>query len=330
MTTIAITGATGLLGANVAVEALRRGWTVRCIRRRSSRIEHLAGFDIDWRDADLGAPDALRGAFRGVDAVFHCAASTSVLPTVTPELYDANVTGTDNVLAAIDGARLVHCSSTVAVGISEDTRPCDETATWNFERYGLDDGYARTKHMAEERVRQAVAHGAVDAVIVNPTYMFGPYDQRPSSGQMILQVARGRAIAYTPGVNDFVDVRDVAQGMLLAHDAGRAGERYILSGESRSYGEMFTAIAKVVGRPPPRFRIGRRLAAPVGWWGDVVQRATGKEQPVTTMTLRWGCCDAYRFTSDKARRELGYTTRPVDEAVVAAWEWFKTNGMAPA
>ena len=177
-------------------------------------------------------------------------------------------------------------------------------------------------------MRASAWEGRVDAVVVNPTFMFGPYDQRPSSGQMILEVASGRAVVATPGVNDFVDVRDVAEGMLLAHDKGMAGERYILSGQGRSYHEMFSAIADVVGRRPPRLVLGRRVLAPVGWVGDVVGRLTGREQPVTTIALRWGSCTGYRFTSAKAQRELGYTARPVHEGVRAAWAWFQAHGMA--
>ncbi len=331
MSTITITGATGLVGANVAAAALEQGHTVRCTRRARSRIQHLAGLPIDWRDADLADPEGLREAFRGADAVIHCAAMAALLPSVTPELVAANVTGTRHVVDAVTEAgvgRLVHCSSTVAVGIADHDGPCDEDSPWNLPAHGLNDGYAITKHQAEKVVSDAARAGDIDAVVVNPTFMFGPYDRRPSSGQMILEVASGRAVAATKGVNDFVDVRDVAQGMLLALEKGRSGERYILSGQGHSYREIFTLIAGVVGRRPPRFEVGGRLLAPVGWVGDLMEQATGREQAITTMTLRWGACDRYRFTSAKAERELGYRARPVEEGVRAAWDWFQAQGMA--
>ena len=94
-----------------------------------------------------------------------------------------------------------------AVGLSEDGKPCDETATWNFAEHGMDDGYVTTKRQAEDLVRAAAAEG-LDAVIVNPTYMFGPYDRKPSSGKMIVEVAHGKIPGLTPGWNNFVDVRD--------------------------------------------------------------------------------------------------------------------------
>src|SRR5690606_23007238 len=117
-------------------------------------------------------------------------------------------------------ARLVHCSTVGAVGLSVDGEPCTEEARWNFGEHGLDDAYVTTKHQAEELVRAEVAKG-LPAVIANPTYMFGPLDRRPSSGRMILEVVRGRVPGWTEGVNNFVDVRDVARGMLLVHDHGR-------------------------------------------------------------------------------------------------------------
>jgi len=331
VSTIVITGATGLVGANVAVAALEQGHEVRCTRRSTSRTDHLAALPIRWVEAELRDPGSLRRAFHGADAVIHCAALAALIPSVTPALVATNVTGTQHVIEACQQTgvdRLVHCSSAVAVGVSDHDGPCDEDSPWNLPAHGLDDGYAVTKHQAERLVLDAARSGAIDAVVVNPTYMFGPYDQRPSSGQMILEVARGKAVAATRGVNDFVDVRDVADGMLRALDRGRTGERYILSGQGMRYREVFGLIAGVVGRKPPRFEVGPRLLAPAGWVGDLVQELTGREQPITTMALRWGACDRYRFTSAKASRALGYRARPVEEGIRAAWRWFTDHGMA--
>ncbi len=124
-----LTGATGLLGGNLAIELLSQGHRVRATRRATSRIDHLAAFDIEWVGGSLGDTDSLTAAFEGADLVFHCAAQVSVSATVTPSLTATNVTGTANVLDAVRAAgakRLVHCSSTAAIGVSEDGRPCTE------------------------------------------------------------------------------------------------------------------------------------------------------------------------------------------------------------
>ena len=250
---VAITGATGLLGANLAVHARAAGHEVVCTHRSTSNRAFLAHLDLEWVEAPLSDPAALTRAFTGCERVFHCAARTSVLPTVTPALTAANVTGTDHVVqACIDAGveRLVHTSSTVAVGLSDDGTPCDESAPWNLAAHGLDDGYATTKRQSEERVLKAVSDGRIDAVVVNPGFMFGPLDARPSSGEMVLAVAKGMARVFTPGWNCFADVRAVADGMWKAAEKGRTGERYILGGENLSYGHVFSRIAPIVPAHP--------------------------------------------------------------------------------
>src|SRR5262245_23809996 len=208
MSRVVITGASGLLGGNLAAELVAGGHQVAAIRRAATRTSHLDDLPIEWRDADLGSTAAMTDAFRGAACVFHCAAQVNVKRAVTPDMTAANVTGTANVIDAVVTAnvpRLVHTSSVVAVGLSRDGKPCDETATWNFDTEGLVDGYAITKHQAEGVVQ--AARDRVDAVIVNPTYMFGPRDAKPSSGRLIVDVVRGRVPGAAPGHNNFVDVR---------------------------------------------------------------------------------------------------------------------------
>lgn len=334
MALAALTGASGLLGANLAVELLAQGHRVRATRRAGSKVSQLAGRDIEWVSAELGDPASLAQAFAGADVVFHCAAQVTVLRKVTPELRAVNVGGTQNVVAAVRAAkvaRLVHCSSSVAVGLSEDGRSCTEESPWNFDRYRLDDGYCITKHEAELAVLGAVKQGGLDAVVVNPTYMFGPMDVRPSSGKLLLEVARRRTPGKSTGFNNFVDVRDVARGMVLAWHKGRSGERYILGGENLEYGELMTRVAKVAGVPPPRLYIPRALAAPIGWLGDLQGLLSSREPLLSSIKIDYAYCKRFIVSSDKARRELGYTTGPLEVAVRDALAWFKGAGMyAPA
>ena len=324
---VALTGASGLLGANLAAQLCAAGHRVVAIRRAGTRTDHLDDLAIDWRDADLGSVDAMKAAFSGADAVFHCAAAVSVQRTVSPEMTATNVVGTQNVVAAAISAgarRLIHTSSVVAVGLTTDGRPCDETATWNFDKLGLEDAYAITKRRAEDVVHAAAAR--IDAVIVNPTYMFGPRDARPSSGKMILDVVRGKVPGTTPGFNNFVDVRDVARGMIAAWQRGRRGERYILGGHDMSYGDVFRAIAEVAGVRPPRLRIPRPAAWLFGKWGDVVERFGG--DPVVNSTqIRYAFTDQFRFSSNKASGELDYRISPLAPALADAIAWFRAHGM---
>jgi dihydroflavonol-4-reductase len=327
MSRVVITGASGLLGGNLAAELIAAGHEVAALRRAGTRVSHLEDLAIAWHEADLGSTAAMARAFAGADCVFHCAAQVSVKRAVTPEMTATNVTGTANVIDAVIAAgvpRLVHTSSVVAVGLSTDGRPCDETATWNFEAEGLIDAYAITKRRAEDVVH--AARERVDAVIVNPTYMLGPRDARPSSGRLIVDVVRRRVPGWTPGYNNFVDVRDVARGMIAAWQRGRRGERYILAGHDMTYGELMRRVAEVAGTRPPRLRVPHAAAWLFGKWGDLVER-TGREPVVNSTQIRYAYTDRFRFRSDKAARELGYAVGPLEPALRDAIAWFRAHGM---
>jgi dihydroflavonol-4-reductase len=329
MSLAVVTGASGLLGGNLAVELLKQGHKVRATRRGSTKISHLSAHSIEWVDADLDDPKALADAFRGADVVFHCAAQVSILKRVTPALTRANVDGTKHVVEAVRAAkvsRLVHCSTVGAVGLSDDGKPCTEEARWNFREHQLADGYVTTKREAEDVVRAAVAEG-LDAVIVNPSYMLGPLDVRPSSGKLIVAAVKGELPGRMPGMNNFVDVRDVARGMVLAWHKGKTGERYILGGENLSYIDAVSRIASISGTKAPKWNIPKLLVIPIGWYGDVVEAVSSREPLLNSITVRYAYSGAFIFSSDKARRELGYTTGPLDDAIRDAVAWFKEHQM---
>ncbi len=327
MANVVVTGASGLLGGNLAAELIASGARVSAIRRGSTKISHLDDLAIEWHDAELGSIEALTRAFTGADAVFHCAAAVTVVRDVTPAMTAANVTGTANVIEACIAAgvkRLVHTSSVVAVGLSTNGAPCDETSPWNFDSEGLVDAYSITKHQAEQVVN--AARDRLDCVIVNPTYMFGPRDARPSSGKLIVDLVRRRVPGWTPGYNNFVDVRDVARGMIAAWQRGGRGERYILGGHDLTYREVMRQICREAGVRPPRFRVPRPIAALVGKWGDRIERR-GKEPVVNSTQIRYAFTDKFRFTSGKAQRELGYQIGPLEPAVRDAVAWFRAHSM---
>jgi dihydroflavonol-4-reductase len=324
-----ITGATGLVGSNLAIQLLEQGHDVRCTRRGSSKIDHLKDFKIEWVEADICDDESLVKAFKGSDVVFHCAAQVSIRREITRDLQKYNVDGTRCVIDAIKRAkvpRLVHCSSVAAIAISENGQPVNEDKPWNFEKFGLDDGYSTTKYEGQKLVIDAAAK-QIDAVIVNPSYMLGPYDPKPSSGKLIVDVARGQVPGYTDGVNNFVDVRDVCRGMIAAWKKGRRGEMYILGNQNMTYEEIMALIARVAGVKPPPFRLPYALASVVGWFGDIKEAITGYDALINSVTVKYGYCKNYLFSSEKAKRELGYKPGPVENAVRDAITWFRKQGL---
>jgi dihydroflavonol-4-reductase len=327
-----LTGATGLLGGNLAIALLQQGHQVRATKRNSSNTQHLSAFDIEWLTAPLSDVEALTSAFQGADVVFHCAALVSIRKTPTQALISANIDGTRNVLKAIRAAgspRLVFCSTVGAVGLSETGRPCTEENVWNFAEKGMNDGYVTTKYESELLVREAANEG-LDAVIVNPSFMFGPYDSRPSSGQMIVSVLKREVPGWTTGRNNFVDVRDVAHGMILAWEKGRSGERYILAGQNMSYREVFQRIARIGGVKPPTWRVPEFAARLFGRVGDLHESFSSAEPKLNSVSIAYSFCDTFQFSSEKARRELGYKPGDVDKGISDAIDWFRKNGILPS
>jgi dihydroflavonol-4-reductase len=245
---------------------------------------------------------------------------------VTSDLLRTNVEGTRNVLHSAVRAsvgRVVYCSTVGTIGLSEDGNPCVEDMAWNAPALGLANGYLLSKRWAEDLVMTAAAAG-VDAVVVNPTFMFGPLDSKPSSGRMIVEVASGRFLASTPGYNNFVDVRDVARGMILAAESGRAGERYILGGHDLTYHQAAEVIARVAGVRPPICTAPRLLARLVGWIGDSIEHL---EPNLNSAAIAYAYTTRFRFSSDKARRELGYQAGPLEPAIADALRDFRARGL---
>jgi dihydroflavonol-4-reductase len=236
-----------------------------------------------------------------------------------------NVEGTRTVARAARqvGARMVHVSTTDTCGFGTLDNPADEETPIEG---GVHCPYVVTKREAEQVVRELVADG-LDAVIVNPSYMLGPWDWKPSSGKMLLQVAGGWALVAPRGHNNFCDVRDVARGVLLARDRGQAGRRYILGGESLSYLDAWRLFAEVAGARGPLGQAKRRPLAMLaaGRLGDLRTKLTGREGAVNSAAVAMSrlskCC-----THARAEAELGYQPGPTRAAAEAAWDWFRQYG----
>lgn len=323
-----VTGASGLLGGNLSAELVAQGHTVTATRRPSTDTSSVADLPITWVYADLGSAPELREVFAGADVVFHCAASVSTRRKITPAVSAVNVAATQAVVEAaiaVGTPRLVHTSSANTIGPTPDGTPADEQTPWGWDKAGLAGTYPVTKRRGEILVQRAC--DKLDAVIVNPTYLVGPRDARPSSGRLIVEIANHRIPYWTPGYNNFADVCEVARGMIAAWLHGKRGERYILGGEELTYRDYIERVARVVGVDPPR----RRLPYPVAWIGgkagDLFEAVTGRETTVNSMSVGYAFTDRYRYRSDKAVRELGYVLAPIEPAIHNAVKWFRDRGI---
>jgi dihydroflavonol-4-reductase len=323
-----VTGASGLLGSNLCAELIAQGHTVTATRRRSTDTSSLSDFPVKWVSVNLGSVAELRDVFGGADVIFHCAASVSTRRTITPAMLAVNVDATRAVVeAAIDVGthRVVHTSTANTIGPTADGTPADEQTPWGWDKAGLASAYAVTKRQGEMLVQRAC--DKLDAVIVNPTYLIGPRDARPSSGRLIVEIANRRIPCWTSGSNNFADVYEVARGMIAAWLHGKRGERYILGGQELTYRNFIDSVARVVGVDPPH----RPLPYPVAWIsgkvGDLLEVVTGRETTVNSMSVGYAFTDRYRYRSDKAVRELGYVLVPIEPAIRDAVRWFRARGV---
>jgi dihydroflavonol-4-reductase len=311
-----VTGAAGFIGRHVVKALAQAGAEVRAFDRQPlghppAGVEPVAGDVLD--------PSALRRALDGCDAVFHLAAVYSYRRADAEAMQAINVEGTRRLLdaAARDGRRrIVHTSSCATCGPVPGRAATERDSPPDWE---LVVPYKRTK-IAGERIALAAARQGLDVVVVNPTTPVGPGDRRPTpTGKMVSDVARGRARAYLArSALNVVAVEDVATGHLRAYERGRARERYLLGGENLAMRDVFALVAEAAGRQPPRVAIPWPAAYAAARIAAAALRVVGREPELLNLDEVRLARLPMVFDDSKARRELGYQSRPAADALAAA------------
>jgi dihydroflavonol-4-reductase len=324
---VAITGATGFVGSAVARAFLAAGYAVRVLLRAHSTLENLAGLEIETAPADLAEPQSFSAALAGCDGLLHVAADYRLFVRDPAPLYRVNVDGTRALMQAALTAgikRIVYTSSVAVLGQRDDGAPGDDDTPATLT--GMIGHYKRSKFMAEAEVSRLVTESGLPAVIVNPSAPVGPRDRKPTpTGRMVLDVARGRMPAYLDTGLNVVHVDDVATGHRLAYERGRIGRRYILGGENLSLKDIFTAIARLAGQRPPRWRLLPGPLMPLAWLAETGARMTGSVPRLTRDELAMARHRMY-YSSARAERELGYMHRPAAAAFRDALAWYAEHG----
>ena len=322
-----VTGATGYLGVDL-VRALRaQGRDVRALARSDAGAARLDGLGAEVVRGDVTVPDSLGPAVAGVSRVFHLAGVVAHRAREDDRLRSVNVDGARNTLAACRAAgveRVVFVSSVAAVGpAATPAHPRDEGA-WMIDG---DDGrpdfrYARSKAAGEQLALEAAADG-LDVVVANPGFAIGPGDVHRVSSWPVEEYLRGRLRFTIDGGLSYVDTRDIATGLLLTEERGRTGERYILTNDdgNLSHRDFFARVGSVTGKPRRQLHLPKDLARPLLRAGTALRLPLPLDTDELASSSRW-----WFYTAAKARRELGFETRPVDDTIRDTANWLLADG----
>ncbi|WP_394808205.1 hopanoid-associated sugar epimerase [Nitrosomonas sp.] len=321
-----VTGATGFLGSAVMRCLLTANHEVRVLVRPDSDRKNLENFSVEITEGDLRDHQSLRRAIKGCDNLFHVAADYRLWVPDPETMHEINVNGTRALIMAAteEGIkRIVYTSSVATLGLKQDGSSANEDTPSNFT--AIAGYYKRSKYLAEQMVKQLTDDHQLPLIIVNPSTPIGPGDIRPTpTGRIVLDTLMGRMPAYVNTGLNIAHVDDIAYGHLLAYQHGKPGERYILGGDNMSLLQILQAIDEINGTQQNRINIPIGLMLPMAWLMEKIASFTHIEPRATLDSIHMAKKLMF-FSSEKARRELGYQYRPSIEALKDAVKWFKEN-----
>ncbi|MBD2144824.1 hopanoid-associated sugar epimerase [Sphaerospermopsis sp. FACHB-1194] len=320
-----VTGGTGFIGSHVVRSLLESGYKVTALVRRSSNLGNLRSLEIDIVKSDLNDPNIWK-QMQGCNYLFHVAAHYSLWQKDRDLLYRHNVEGTRNILAAAQKAgieRTVYTSSVAAIGVGKSGKVVDENHQSPVEKLVGD--YKKSKFLAEQAAKEAAKQGQ-DIVIVNPSSPIGPLDIKPTpTGDIILRFLRRQMPAYVDTGLNFIDVRDVAKGHLLALEKGKTGDRYILGHQNLSLKQLLEILSDITGIKAPQVSVPAFLPLSVAWIEEKILAPMGKTPTVPIDGVRMAQQPMY-YDASKAIRELSLPQSSLKVALKDAVDWFVANG----
>ena len=324
MTTL-VTGAAGFLGSHVTRQLVSRGESVRVLMRPSSNNRAISDLSLEYVTGDLRDKASLERAMNGVKRVFHVAADYRLWAKRPQDIYDSNVGGTKNLLAAAKNAgieQLIYTSTVATIAVDRPELPSESTDAKLEEMVGH---YKRSKWMAEKEVLQAAKEG-LPVIVAMPTTPVGPWDWKPTpTGKIILDFLNGKMPGYVETGLNFVGVEECAAGHLLLAERGKIGERYLLGAENLTLKGLLDLLAGITGLRAPSMKIPHRVALGVAYVESAFSRLVGKEPQIPVEGVRIAQHKMFVDCS-RAKRELGFQPGPVPAALERAVRWYRVNG----
>lgn len=315
-----VTGGNGFIGSAVTRLLAKRGDELRLTVRKRSRLAHIDDLDFERVECDVLDRRAVRRAMKDVDRVFHVAGLISLRDADAEQLYDVNAVGTRHVMEEALRAgveRVVYTSSVAAIGPAEWGQTADERQLFTAGSLGIP--YVNSKHEGEAEAMRVAAQG-LPVVVVNPTYVFGAGDVYARATGIVRQFMLGRISAYVGGALNVVGVEDVARGHLLADEKGEVGERYILGNRNYTIDRLFADLARLSGVEAPALKLSPSVALALVQAAEAAGVNPGIRANDVKLASRWWC-----YRNGKAKRDLGWTTSPHEDAIEATVEWYREH-----
>ena len=320
---VLVTGANGLLGVNLIRELVQSGVEVKAFVRHRANLDVLEDVECEVHRGNILSFEDIHDALRDCDAVIHAASTTSVLPIEFEFYREVNVDSTKNVVQAVlrqGNKRLVYVSTANTFGPGSKENPGTELSPFTLGHYNS--GYINSKYMAQQYVLQQVVTHQLDAVVVNPNFIIGPYDAKPSSGKIVLFGLKRGLQWCPPGGRNFIHARDVARGIHSALKVGRKGQCYLLGGENLTYHEFFSLLNLITGRKRRLIVVPKEIVHAAGALASTWSRLTHRTFPFNKANAYLLTLDNY-YSNEKARIELNHKITPIQDAIEQALAWFK-------
>jgi dihydroflavonol-4-reductase len=326
---VLVTGGAGFVGSHLVRVLLERGERVCCLVRPTSRRDNLEDLSVEFVTGDLRDLASLRLAAKGCRTVYHCAADYRLWCKDPNEMYQSNVEGSNNVMqAAFDEGvdRVVYTSTVGCLGLNENGTPANEDTPVKVE--DMIGHYKRSKFLAEDKVREWATRG-LPVVIVNPSTPVGELDIKPTpTGKIIVDFLHGKMFGYVDTGMNLIDVRDCAEGHVLAAEKGSAGERYILGGRDLTLKELFDALASVTEIASPKMKVPHWVAETYARLENLWSINVARREPDVPLESVKLARHKMWFDASKAVRELGLPRNPIERALERAVKWFREHGYA--
>jgi nucleoside-diphosphate-sugar epimerase len=325
---ILVTGGSGFLGMHLVQYLSAMGKPVRALYHTTPPSQHLASLPgIEWMQCDLLDVFAVEEAMQGVTDIYHCAAIVTFSPHLQEQMLHFNPESTANIVnqAIEQGIRkLVHVSSVAALGRSGDEKKeITEEQEWAESKYNS--AYGISKYLAENEVWRGIGEG-LNAVIINPSVILGAGDWGKGSAQL-MSVANSEFPFYTHGVSGWVDVADVVRAMAMLMSADTAEERYIINSGNHGFREVFTLMAKALGKKPPRYAAGSFITGILWRLSAIYSLITRKNVTITRETADTATGHSY-YNNEKFLKDFpDFAYTPITESIYKMAQAFKKNAV---